>query len=57
MPREEIERIIQAMIYGDNACVRGQIKEIAEWLAAESSPAKIYEMLSPAILGGIGARV
>ena len=52
MPREEIERIIQAMIYGGNACVRGQIKEIAEVLAAESSPAEIYEMLSPAILGG-----
>jgi transcriptional regulator with XRE-family HTH domain len=52
MPREEIERIIQAMIYGGNACVRGQIKEIAEVLAAESSPAQIYEMLSPAILGG-----
>ena len=52
MPREEIERIIQAMVYGGNACVRGQIKEIAEVLAAESSPAQIYEMLSPAILGG-----
>ena len=52
MPREEIERIIRAMIYGGNACVRAQIKEIAEVLAAESSPAEIYEMLSPAILGG-----
>jgi transcriptional regulator with XRE-family HTH domain len=52
MPREEIERIIRAMIYGGNACVRAQVKEIAEVLAAESSPAEIYEMLSPAILGG-----
>ena len=52
MPREEVERIIRAMIYGGNACVRAQIKEIAEVLAAESSPAEIYEMLSPAILGG-----
>ena len=50
--RVEVERIIAAMIYAGNACVRSQIKEIAEWLAAESSPAKIYEMLSPAILGG-----
>ena len=52
MPREEIQRIIRAMIYGGNACVRAQVKEIAEVLAAESSPAEIYEMLSPAILGG-----
>ena len=35
-----------------NACVRSQIKEIAEVLAAESSPSKLYEMLAPAILGG-----
>jgi hypothetical protein len=52
MPREEIQRIIRALIYGGNACVRAQVKEIAEVLAAESSPAEIYEMLSPAILGG-----
>jgi len=52
MPREEVERILAAIIYAGNACVRAQIKEIAEVLAAESSPAKIYEMLSPAILGG-----
>ena len=50
--RVEVERILAAMIYAGNACVRSQIKEIAEWLAAESSPAQIYEMLSPAILGG-----
>ena len=50
--REEAERIIRAMIYGGNACVRAQVKEIAEVLAAEYSPAEIYEMLSPAILGG-----
>jgi len=50
--RVEAERIIRAMIYGGNACVRAQIKEIAEVLAAESSPAEIYETLSPAILGG-----
>ena len=52
MPREEIQRIIRALIYGGNACVRAQVKEIAEVLAAESSPTEIYEMLSPAILGG-----
>ena len=40
------------MIYGGNACIRSQIKEIAEVLAAESSPAMIYKILSPAILGG-----
>lgn len=50
--RVEVERILAAIIYAGNACVRSQIKEIAEVLAAESSPAKIYEMLSPAILGG-----
>jgi len=50
--REEAERIIRAMIYGGNACIRAQIKEIAEVLAAEDSPAKIYQILSPAILGG-----
>ncbi len=50
--RIEVERILAAIIYAGNACVRSQIKEIAEVLAAESSPAKIYEMLSPAILGG-----
>ena len=52
IPREEVERILAAVIYAGNACVRAQIKEIAEVLAAESSPAEIYEMLSPAILGG-----
>ena len=52
MPREDIERILAAVVYAGNACVRAQIKEIAEVLAAESSPAKIYEMLAPAILGG-----
>lgn len=50
--RVEVERILSAVIYTGNACVRSQIKEIAELLAAESSPSKIYEMLSPAILGG-----
>jgi|SouAtlMetagenome_1021521.scaffolds.fasta_scaffold05718_2 hypothetical protein len=50
--RVEVERILAAIIYAGNACVRSQIKEIAEVLAAESSPAKIYEMLAPAILGG-----
>jgi len=52
MPREDIERILAAVVYAGNACVRAQIKEIAEVLAAESSPAKIYEILAPAILGG-----
>ena len=52
MPREDIERILAAVVYAGNACVRAQIKEIAEVLAAESSPANIYEMLAPAILGG-----
>ena len=52
MPREEVERILAAIIYAGNACIRAQVKEIAEVLAAESSPAKLYEMLAPAILGG-----
>lgn len=50
--RVEVERILAAVIYAGNACVRAQVKEIAEVLAAESSPAKLYEMLAPAILGG-----
>ena len=50
--REEVERILMAVIYAGNACVRAQIKQIAEVLAAETSPADIYETLSPAILGG-----
>lgn len=52
IPREEIERILAAVIYAGNACVRAQIKQIAEVLAAETSPAVIYETLSPAIIGG-----
>lgn len=50
--RVEVERILAAVIYAGNACVRAQIKEIAEALAAESNPAVIYEALAPAILGG-----
>lgn len=50
--REEVERILASVIYAGNACVRAQIKQIAEVLAAETSPADIYETLSPAILGG-----
>lgn len=50
--RAEVERILAAVIYKGNACVRAQIKQIAEVLAAETSPAVIYETLSPAILGG-----
>ena len=50
--RVEVERILSAVIYAGNACVRAQIKQIAEVLAAETSPAEIYETLSPAILGG-----
>tara|TARA_R110000782_G_scaffold141811_2_gene234507 strand:+ start:141 stop:965 length:825 start_codon:yes stop_codon:yes gene_type:complete len=50
--RAEVQRILAAVIYAGNVCVRSQIKEIAEVLAAESSPAQIYEILSPAILGG-----
>jgi len=50
--RVEVERILGAVIYAGNACVRAQIKQIAEVLAAETSPAEIYETLSPAILGG-----
>lgn len=50
--RVEVERILAAVIYAGNACVRAQIKEIAEALAAESDPAVIYEALAPAILGG-----
>lgn len=50
--RAEMERILKAVIYAGNACVRAQIKEIAELLAAESSPNQIYQLLAPAILGG-----
>jgi hypothetical protein len=49
--RVEVERILKAMIYAGNACVRSQLKEIVEVLAAET-PAKMYEMLAPAVLGG-----
>lgn len=51
IPREEVERILKAMIYAGNACVRSQLKEIVEVLAAET-PARMYEMLAPAVLGG-----
>lgn len=50
--REEVERILKAVIYAGNACVRSQLKEICQVLASESDPNKIYQKLAPAILGG-----
>ena len=50
--REEVERIMKAVIYAGNACVRNQLKEICQVLASESNPNAIYQKLAPAILGG-----
>jgi hypothetical protein len=50
--REEVERILKAVIYAGNACVRKQLKEICQVLASESNPNTIYNRLAPAILGG-----
>ena len=52
LPREEVERIMKAVIYAGNACVRNQLKEICQVLASESNPNAIYQKLAPAILGG-----
>jgi hypothetical protein len=52
LPREEVERIMKAVIYAGNACVRNQMKEICQVLASESNPNAIYQKLAPAILGG-----
>ena len=50
--REEVERIMKAVIYAGNACVRNQLKEICQVLASESNPNAIYQKLAPATLGG-----
>lgn len=52
IPRAEMERIIKALVYGGNASIRAHLKELCEDLAACSSPAQVYHILPPMVLGG-----
>lgn len=49
--REEVERIIDAILFAGNACVRNQIKELCQGISMKT-PAEIYRVLPAAILGG-----
>ncbi len=49
--REEVERIIDAILFAGNACVRNQIKELCQGISMKT-PAEIYKVLPAAILGG-----
>jgi transcriptional regulator with XRE-family HTH domain len=51
MPRKEFERIVKAILFGGNACVRNQIKELAQGISMKT-PQEIYRVLPAAILGG-----
>lgn len=49
--REEVERILRAILFAGNACVKSQIKELCQGISMKT-PAEIYKVLPPAILGG-----
>lgn len=52
LSREEVERILGAVMYAGNACIQGVLNSICETLAGKSDPAEIYHFLKPQIVGG-----
>jgi len=49
--REEVERIMKAILFAGNACIKNQIKQMAQGLSMKT-PQEIYAILPAAILGG-----
>lgn len=49
--RAEMERILKGMLFAANACIRNQVKEMAQDLAGKTA-AELYEALPSALFGG-----
>jgi len=50
--RGEVERILKAIVYAGNACVRKQLKEVCEVIADCETPNDVYNLLPAMVLGG-----
>jgi len=52
LTKKEVERILKAIVYAGNACVRKQLKEVCEVIADCETPNDVYNLLPAMVLGG-----